>query len=477
MVNSGKTPTGKAKKGQIAVRVDSGSIKACFPRSYCNKGQIKVATGISLVNGWETKASQLQRRLQLELEEGKLDDGKGNFNLGRYQEILKEYGLQAKLRLVKGDTKDDDQLPPKPELSLMEVWDMYCEYRKHGLRESTYQNTYQGQYKSFLESAIEDTNSDDAIKIRNWLVENRNHNTVKQVLSNLSKAYQRAIKDKLLTHNPFDGMAEEIVNKGARGKTQDEVEIENDEDVLDRGKAYTWDEAQAILEYVQEKYLHWHDYLKFKFLTGCRTGEAIALKWCDIAWDKERILIRRTYDRRTKKFYPLKNDRTYKGDSLRRFPMPKDGELWKLLKSIPCGELNDIVFQSKTGKTIDTIIFATSWRGRDKGNSDKGRKGIIPALIEQGKLTKYLSPYNTRHTFITHAIFDLGIDEKKVSYWCGHKIEVSNKHYQDVAIFADRTNPEISMTQQSQQQSKIDLLEQKLAEQQELIDKLMQGKE
>ncbi|MFN6477380.1 hypothetical protein [Nostoc sp. DedQUE07] len=34
MVNSSKTPTGKAKKGQVSVREDSGSVKACFPRTH-----------------------------------------------------------------------------------------------------------------------------------------------------------------------------------------------------------------------------------------------------------------------------------------------------------------------------------------------------------------------------------------------------------------------------------------------------------
>ncbi|MDF5707752.1 MAG: site-specific integrase [Nostoc sp. S4] len=468
MVNSSKTPTGKAKKGQVTVRPDGTSIKACFPRSYFADGkQVKLGTGIN-PDDWKATASKLERRLQLELEEGKLDDGHGHFNLGRYQEILEEYGLRAKLRLVKSAETSDDQLPPKPEMSLMEVWGMYCEYRKNDLRESVYEGKYQGRYRNFIESAIEATKSEDPLKIRNWLTENRSLKTVKLVLSNLEKAYQLGMKQKLLSHNPFEGMAEEIVNKGAKGKTQDEVDIENDDDVLDRGKAYTWDEAQIILEYVQEKYPHWYNYLKFKFLTGCRTGEGIALMWCDVEWDKERVLIRRTYDRITKKFYPLKNDNTYKGELIRKFPIPKNGELWNLLKTIPQGKDNEIVFKSKLGKIIDDTNFSQAWRGRKNFN----RKGIITQLVEAERLNKYLSPYNTRHTFITHAIFDLGIDEKVVAKWCGHTIDVSNKHYQDIAIFAERINPEIP-----QQQSELDLLKEQLRQQQELINKLLQDKD
>lgn len=466
MVNSAKTPTGKVKKGQVAVRLDSGSVKACFPRSYFADGkQVKLGTGINPTD-WEATAAKLQRRLQLELEEGKLSTDEGIFNLGRYQEILEDYGLRARLKLVKNTiTSNADDPLNKPQLSLLEIWNMYCEYRKPGLRESMYQNMYQGQFKNYLNSAIEATSSEDALKIRNWLIENRCLVLTKTLLSHLSKAYQLGIKNKLLTHNPYDGLADEIITKGAKGKKQDE--IETDEDILDQSKAYSWNEVQVILDFTKDKYPHWHDFLKFKFLTGCRTGEAIALMWGDVDWENERILIRRTYDKTTKKFYPLKNDKSYKGELIRKFPMPKDGELWNFLKSIPQSKDNEIVLKSKTGKIIHQGVFNNAWRGI----TQVGQKGIIPQLIQQNKLTKYLSPYNTRHSFITHAVFDLGIDEKIVSKWCGHNIDVSNKYYQDIAVFAERVNPEVP------QQTELDILKEQLRQQQELINKLLAEKE
>ncbi|MBD2299103.1 tyrosine-type recombinase/integrase [Nostoc sp. FACHB-87] len=467
MVNSSTTPTGKTKKGQIVVREDSGSIKACFPRNYFADGkQVKKGTGISNVEGWEAKADKLQRRLQLELEKGKLDDGNGNFNEVRYQAILKEYGLQARLRLVDGGIKTSDELPPKPELSLLEVWDRYLEYIKLGMKESHFVNMYCHQYSSFIKSAIEATKSEDAIKIRNWLVENRSLNRVKILLSNLSKAYQLAIKNKSVSFNPYDGLADDIKVLGAKGKKQTEVNTETDDDVLDKSKAYTWHDVQTILEAFKNhpKKFHWHDFTKFKFLTGCRTGEAIAFLWCDINWEKECVYIRRTYDRVTKKFYHTK---TSKGDKelIRIFPMPKDGELWNLIKSIPQGEANETVFKTKTKKIIRGNIFTSEhW------------KPVIDKLIEQGKLTKYLSPYNTRHTFITHQIFDLGRDEKIVSAWCGHGEAVSQKHYQDITDRAILINPELPASPQTQQLSKIEQLEEQLRQQQELIDKLLAEK-
>lgn len=454
MTNSAKTPTGKTSKGKVSIYIEKGRIKARLPRQYFGGEQPRIALGMEATDANIARAQRLAERMTMDLQDGCFD------------ETLAKYGIVADLKLKGVAITADDQLPPKPQLSLLEVWDMYCEFRTD-LRGSYYDETYQGTFKNYIKSAIEATKSEDALKIRNWLVENRSRKHIKTLFSNLSKAYQLGIKNGLLTHNPYDGMAEEIKNTGAKGKTQHE--IETDSDTEDKSKAYTWNEVQVILEYIENKpaLKHWHPFVKFKFLTGCRTGEVIGLRWFDVEWEKEIISFKSTYDPTTKKWYPLKNDRTYKGESERRFPMPEDGELWKLLKSIPKGEPSDVVFKSKQGKIIIDRVFRTTWQG--KNSPSVKQKGIIPELISQGKLTKYLSPYNTRHTFINHAIHDLGIPEKIVCYMCGHKPDVSNKHYQDEAIFMKGINPEIPFSQQQfatqqidNQQSKIETLEEQL---------------
>ncbi|MEH2211335.1 tyrosine-type recombinase/integrase [Nostoc sp.] len=469
MVNSSKTPTGKSKKGQVAVRVDSGSVKACFPRSYCNKGQIKLATGISLMDGWESKASQLQRRLQIELEDGKLDDGQGNFDLGRYQEILKEYGLQAKLRISREPATSDNQLPPKPELSLMEVWDMYCSFRRESLSETVYQLKFRGEYLRAIKKSLAEV-GEQPLEVRSWLLRNYSHSTVKRILSCLSEAYRLAIKQKMTTQNLFDGLAEDINTKTRSNRTIDQnKEVENDDDVLDTSKAYTWEEAQEILKYIQSdnnRVKHYYNLIKFKFLTGCRTGEAIAIWWTDIEWNRERILLRRNYNNRLKIYKSTKND------TIRMFPMPKDGELWNLLKSIPQGEPNENIFKNKVGKAINADSLQRVWHGYEASRN----KGIIPELIKLGKVKKYLPCYNTRHTFITHQIFDLGRDAAIVNTWCEHSDEMSKKHYRDIAKYATQINPELPANQQTQQQTELDLLKEQVRKQQELIEKLLEDK-
>ena len=152
--------------------------------------------------------------------------------------------------------------------------------------------------------------------------------------------------------------------------------------------------------------------------------------------------------------------------------MPKDGELWNLLKSIPQGEPNDTVFKSKSGKKISSHIFQTTWLGRDKS-----QKGIVTELIKQGKLVKYLPPYNTRHSFINHQINIIGVAPHVVNDWCEHSEKVSKQCYRltDTRIIPGYGMP-ATTSQQAQQQSELDLLKEQLREQQELINRLMQNR-
>lgn len=69
----------------------------------------------------------------------------------------------------------------------------------------------------------------------------------------LSNAYQLSVRRKLCTFNFSDGLADEIKVKGAKGKTEDEIKAVNDNDVLNKTKAYTWDDALTILDYVKNK--------------------------------------------------------------------------------------------------------------------------------------------------------------------------------------------------------------------------------
>ena len=233
--------TEKSRKGTVSVRPDSGSIKACFPRTYFNDGkQVKLATGIN-PDDWEGKASLLQRRLQLELEEGKLSDN-GVFNIGRYQQILEEYGCKVNVSYVR---KTKSEL-----IDVLTLWDNYCEYRRPHLKQTTYIKRYCGQFRQYIFSSISFndittiTSTQQAIQMRDWLISNRHPKTVKDVLSNLKKAYDFAIKSNLITiPNPFIDITIEG-QFGSQGKT---IEEAVEDQALDSNKDNTKDNTSGAV--------------------------------------------------------------------------------------------------------------------------------------------------------------------------------------------------------------------------------------
>ncbi|MDB9302866.1 tyrosine-type recombinase/integrase [Nodularia spumigena] len=445
----------KSKKGQVSVRVDSGSVKACFPRTYfSNSKQVKLATGISLVEGWENVAARLQRRLQLELEDGKLEKSDGEFNITFYNSILEEYGLRAKLRLVSSPTSI-----AKPELSLLEVWDLYVEYKKPNVSYTYYIREFKGVYLNAIKAALSNV-EETPLTIRTWLLDNRCRRIVKHTLINIDKAHTLALKRGLITVNLYDGIADDIDISVKGNNTINQLDvIEEDVDIFSKNKAFKWSEVEVILDYIKNnnRLKHWYEFIKFKFLTGVRTSEAIALWWVDIKWDKECIVIRRSYSEECRIFKSTKNN------TERLFPMPKYGELYQLLKSLKEGEPNECVFKSKYGKVISINRLSKVWCGHKPSNT----KGILPVLIEKGLISKYLPPYNTRHTFINHQIYDLGRDEKIVNSWCEHSIDTSRKFYQDISDKALHINPDKTTSEVELEKMKV-----QLEEQRRLIDEL-----
>lgn len=46
--------------------------------------------------------------------------------------------------------------------------------------------------------------------------------------------------------------------------------------------------------------------------------------------------------------------------------MPKNSEVWNLLKSLPEGNPNELVFKGKNGEIIDSDTLGEFWRGNNK---------------------------------------------------------------------------------------------------------------
>lgn len=404
----------KDKKGfetSVTVNEYRGKYRFSFSRSlsrqYWGKNeQVRRTLNLIYCKANHGKAEQIAWLIHHDVLANNFDSSK----LWKY-ELEEKPQSDAQLKLIDGGKKI--------EMPLIDLYDIYCESRKGSIAETTLKIRLQDQFRKIIVKAI-DAVGENALAIREWLVTHYSIHLAKECIRNLNKACQLGVKHKYRIDNPFDGMTEEIkITKGNK-KNQDNFD---DNDETEDNRAFTIDEMNAIIEAFESSHYRKHlaPIIKFLFWTGCRTGEAIAFKWRDIKWDNETIVFKRSYNERLRKFKGTKTG------VCRMFPLPKDGQLWNLLKSLPQGEPDDVVFKPKKVKIIHYKSLWQIW----SGNPSTGNPGVIPTLVKEGKVKQYLKLYATRHTFISHQVNIYKIPITTVAQWVGNAAMVSNKNYLD----------------------------------------------
>ena len=103
-------------------------------------------------------------------------------------------------------------------------------------------------------------------------------NTVDSVHSVLHPTFQLAVRDNIIRNNPSDGVMAELKKKhGNRGGVRHALGIA---------------EEQEFLKFLERpEYARWRPLFVVMFGTGCRVGEIISLRWCDVDYDKNQIRI------------------------------------------------------------------------------------------------------------------------------------------------------------------------------------------
>ncbi|MFM6003214.1 MAG: tyrosine-type recombinase/integrase, partial [Sphaerospermopsis kisseleviana] len=142
--------------------------------------------------------------------------------------------------------------------------------------------------------------------------------------------------------------------------------------------------------------------VEFRFLTGCRPSEAIALTWDDIhdTGDKIQIIFDKRYS------YGELLSGTKNGIHARIFPCNK--QLTNFIRSLPkIPNENNLVFPAYEGGYITSGNFSNIWRK------------YISKLVSLGFVKEFLPWYDERHTFTTH-IARSGHDLKTISSVVGN---------------------------------------------------------
>lgn len=365
-----------------------------------------------------------------------------------------KYGLKTKYT---AELKLAAPIPEsEPEMTVGAMWEDYLIWKQPQLQPTTFELLYKVSYTNPLKGKVFDKKNRVYSLLDNpiWdahLSEQMGDYfsrftccvaTKRSILTALSEAFLRIQSQGKtnLSLNPFVGFNsvatinktdkyKVVNNDGSLLRWWDTEDNETDAEEKDR-RAFTKDERDIIIKafYESDKPATRQaaPLIEFLFLTGCRSGEAFALEWKDIFLGKEKDCIRfnKSYNGR------LKNTQVTKTGEVRIFKIyPKLENLLLQIKPVNA-KPTDLVFTQLNGKSWYIGQLAKLWNTYELNHSKKTYvyPGVVTALVESGAIDCYLSPYHTRHTFITlqaHA----GTDLLLLATACGNSVEVIQRHY------------------------------------------------
>lgn len=373
----------KAAKGTVGVESFRGKIRLRLPRSIETNNRY-ISTGLQDTPENRKKAQKIAWQIEDDISSGTFDS------------TLATYKPQHHLTVVQA-------IKAQPALSLSELWEQYTEYRKPLIAETTLKIQY-AAVRNHIAKLPTKTLS-DAVQIRDFLVGKLSNDAARRTLTQISACCDWGVDSCLISSNPFHGMAQKI------------KVVKNETDIID---PFTAEERDIIIKAFEEHslYSYYVPFVKFLFMTGCRTGEAVGLQWKHISADCRTITFSESVSTQ------LKIRKDCKTHQSRKFPC--NASLQALLLSIKPNTCNPeaLVFPSKKGGVIRSGHFIDSaWKGRSDRND-----GIVTKLVKEGKISRYRTQYNTRHTFITQCL-EAGVSVVQVAKWAGNSPEIIMKHY------------------------------------------------
>ena len=156
------------------------------------------------------------------------------------------------------------------------------------------------------------------------------------------------------------------------------------------------EEIGKILATLEKEYPELLPLTKFLLGTGCRIGEALALRWDDVSQDFRKALI---------------NKQLTRGE----IKPPKSEKKREIYLS------DNVVNLLKELKPITSFVFHDGTI-TDEYISNRWKRALKLAGV------RYRSPYNCRHTFISHCL-EAGMNPVRIAAITGHDVKVLLSHY------------------------------------------------
>jgi integrase len=248
----------------------------------------------------------------------------------------------------------------------------------------------------FKTKSASDVGEPEAVGFRDWLVD-------------VKKLAPVTIRDKLyLAAAAWDWAIEDARLPSDHRNPWNKLTASHKVPPQQKPKPLSIEEVRAIIAgfRTDPDYSFYVDFVEFFLGVGCRTGEAVALRWQHLSDDCSSVWIGQSVT--------VDGDRkTTKTNKARSFPLTP--RLQKLLLARRPTEVSPeaAVFPSRKGKTISTRNFAKrGWR----------------AVLERLNID-YRRPYISRHTNATISIFEYNENPASVAQRLGHDPRTLFRNY------------------------------------------------
>lgn len=284
--------------------------------------------------------------------------------------------------------KPESEVKLKPDT--LKLWLRFTEHKAHSVLARTIEGTYQPIAVKLSTYGKPIYTPQDAQKFSTWLTPQISENWARRMLVLLNACYSWAIEQDLATINPFKGLAKTI-----RVPTPP------------RPQPFSTEEIGAIQTAFDTDLAHrpYANFVRFLFATGCRTGEAVGLRWGHLSPDCKTVTICESLSGGVRK-------KTTKTGRSRIVSLTDS--LASMLRGMRPAKPDPeaLVLTSAKGKAIDTSNFRNChW---------------VPVLKRLE--IDYRKPYTTRSSLISHAL-DLGMNPVAVAQLTGHSVETLYSHY------------------------------------------------
>ncbi len=286
--------------------------------------------------------------------------------------------------------KNDRQ---RAELSAVALFERFAEYKRKRVEGRTLEK-YTALAKH-LQAFFGIRNSGDvgtpqAEQFRDYLAQRLAPITLREWLGLCRAAWDWGIDQKLVKANPWGELVEAIKVPPKQ-----------------RPQPFSATEIGLIVAGFRgdRHYAYYADFVEFLLGTGCRTGEAIGLRWGHLSEDCSVVWIGESVSRGRRKATKTNKDRQFRLS-------PRLQAMLRARKPEQVGK-DDLVFPAPRGGPIDDHNFRN--------------RAWVRVLAKQG--VAYRKPYLTRSTFESHAIITHRLNPALVAEMTGHDPKTLFKHY------------------------------------------------